>query len=1105
MPVLSPIRLAIHLLGPPQVLLNGEAVAGLRKAHKPLVLLAYLAVEADRPHQRAHLAALFWPDHSERQALQNLRQTLSRLRRALRDNDARPSHLLVDSQTVQFNRESDYWLDVDEFRHTMASTRKHPHRRLAVCPTCVNRLSYAETLYRGEFLAEIPGTDSALLDEWLFLTRERLAYQARIALRSLVEAALARGDLEHARHYALRLTDMDPWNEEAQRLLLEVLARSEGRNAALRHFHAYVHSLKTELGVEPEDATLALIERIQAGEWSPADGRASTERTHSLPTPPTSFIGREEEQQRLEAWLAARDQRLITVYGPGGVGKTRLVIEVAARQIPLWTDGVYFVPLAHTGPQESLAEILARALRLPPSPTRDDTARLLEYLRPRELLLILDSFEFLLQNGQKSARRDNLALLANILRWAPAVKLLITSRVRLGLQGEWALRLEGLPVPDRTSAQFNAREYHSLQLFLERARQVDPDFTLTPSTLPDAARLCRSVAGLPLAIELAAAWVHRLPVRQIADEVARNLDFLQVAQPDLPPRHHSLRATFEHSYALLSSEEQRVLRGLSVFHGGFTEEAAQHILETDQATLRVLRDASLVYATDDDRLHLHPLVHQYVVEKWARVPGEGARAQERHAIHFLHLVAALAPGLHGEHPQDALDTLSREIENIRAAWNWAVEHGRADLVEAALEGMPTFHETYGLLGEGAQLFHLAADHLASYVALAGYLRAREARLLTRQGRYPQAVTVAKEAIQACQQANHRVGEAHALYAAGEALWHLGKLEESHTYLTQARDLARQVGAHHVEMDALRSLAGVAWRQNDYAQAREYLEAALACKVGNPQMRAAILHNLGVIVIEQGDYSAARRFYERALSLRDRLNDPRGVGGTLGNLGNFYLYLGRYDEAIRYYRRALVMLEGTEAVWTRCLNLGNLGLAYYHLGLQDLAERYARYAIQVAQEVGDKPTEAIMWTNLGHALTAQNRWKEARQAYEHSWRLRQEVGQTTMAMESLAGLARVALAQGDTDEALKHVEAILAHLETKTLHGTIDPFLVYWTCYQVLLAVDDARARSILMRAYHELQERARRIEEEELRHSFLTNVEAHRNIVDAYERVASRL
>jgi DNA-binding SARP family transcriptional activator len=529
------VRLALALLGPPQVWVNGQPAIELR-GQKMLALLAYLALESGRPHRRDALAACFWPEQPEAQGMQNLRQALARLRRALDDQHANPPHLLVEPHVIHFNRSSDYWLDVEAFRALLAAAGRHPHRRLEVCPTCLAQLSHAVELYRGELLEHLHPDGSAALDEWLLLEREQLVIQACTALHALGDARLAQDDMRAAAGYARRLLRLDPWDETAQRRLLCALAQGEGRNAALRQYQAFRQALLQELGVEPENETLALAASIRTGALAHAPPCAPL---GAVPEPATPLIGRQLELQQIGAHLAGRERRLLTILGPGGCGKTRLALEIAARQARLWSDGVWWISVAETPSAEALVDVLANALGLRTDGRAVEAKQLLDFLRTKELLLVLDGFEHLASGA---------TLLADFVRWAPEVRLLVTSRARLGVREEWTAPLAGLKLPPEASlAVAEVDGFSSVQLFVHSARRVDPAFRLTPENAPHVARICRLVDGLPLGIELAAPWVRLYDCRQIADQIQGGLDFLHL--PDASPSQHdsSLRDAFDHS------------------------------------------------------------------------------------------------------------------------------------------------------------------------------------------------------------------------------------------------------------------------------------------------------------------------------------------------------------------------------------------------------------------------------------------------------------------------------------------------------------------------------------------------------------------------------
>ena len=1148
--VLPQARLTLSLLGPPQVMVNGRGVIGV-ETPKALALLAYLAMEAHRPQPRSALAALFWPDQPAKRALQNLRQALSRLRKAIEDRtpsgdrEADPPHLLASPEAIQFNRQSDYWLDVEAFKDLLAHTQRHRHRRLEACLTCVSRLAQAVETYRGDLLAGLRPVDSLVFDEWLLIEREGLRRRACTALHALASSHLARGEPEAACRYARRLSRLDPWNEAAQQLLLRALMLSDGRNAALQHYQAFRQSLADELGVEPESETLALVEQIHAGDLADMQPHApAAPSTGSgralLPTPATPFVGREAERRQIADYLASQEQRLITLYGPGGSGKTRLALEIAAGQAPLWHDGVWFVPLAEAPAAEPalslskgpLVDALAAALDLQATGDPLEAAQLIDLLQPKELLLVLDSFEHLTAGA---------SLLWDIVRRAPQVKILVTSRTRLGLQGEWAVELQGLEAPADTPATVaEAEVYSAVQLFVQNARRVAPDFVLSPQNLPHVLRICRLVGGLPLGIELAAAWVRLFRCRQIADEIERSPDFLHnnSRQNNSPERQHSLRATFEYSYNLLSEAERPLFRKLSVFRGGFMVEAARHIAGAGPSDLASLLDKSLLQTSPFDRkrsdaqgrpsrrLDVHLTLRDYAAEKLAESLQEEEEAtRERHGRFYLAFLREREEALQGERQKEALDEIRLELGNVRAAWRWAAAQARLSEIDASMPGLAHFYMLTSLLQEGGIVLGSAADHLLAFAPedsetrrVAGRLRLKQADFLLRRGPYPKLIQAAQAAIELAQTAQDAVSEAYGTFYWGAALWSQGEYEPARTQLERALSLLRAMGgdmtpegaqrAAKVEGRCLNLLAGVCWSQGRHAEAKTYLERMLPLftRLGDQISKAAALGNLGILASDQGDYAEAKTRYEQALHIHQEVGHPQGQSTGFVNLGELCLSLGAYAESEAHLQQALDINREIGARQREALVLAYLGLLSHYLGEDETAQEYSQQALELAQEVGDRPRQGMAWMMLGHALLGLGRLEDAAEAYHNSVALRRELDQPNLAMESLAGLARVALAQGDPMQAQAHVEEILSHLETgapstgsgHALDGATAPFQIYLTCCRVLKANHAPRAQEILATACGLLQERAAKITDEEMRRSFLENVAAHREIVSYY-------
>lgn len=1105
-------RLALSLLGPPQVWVNGEPAIELR-GQKVLALLAYLALEAGRGHRRDALAALFWPDQPEEQGYQNLRQTLARLRRLLDDAHADPPHLLIETHTIRFNRASDYWLDVEALAAVLTAIKRHPHRRLAACPGCLAQLGRAIELYRGELLAQLHAVTSSAFEEWLLLSREALDRQICTALQAMADAQLAQGDFRGAAGYARRLLRLEPWDEMALRGLLCALAQGEGRNAALRQYEAFRAALVRELGVEPEDETASLAAAIRSGTLA----RPPCAAPSRLPATAAPLIGRQPELQQITGHLAGRERRLLTVYGPGGSGKTRLALEVATGQVHLWRDGVWFVPLAETPSAEELVAVVAAGLGLRPA-GRTDAQQLLDFLRPRELLLVLDGFEHLAAAA---------ATLADLVRWAPEVRILVTSRSRLAVREEWALRLTGLQLPaEGASTVAEAESSAAIQCFLQSAQRVAPSFRLSPENLSHVTRVCRLVEGLPLGIELAAAWVRLYGPQQIADQIENSLDFLHL--PDVPPsqRHGSLRGTFDSSYSLLSEAQRRLLSRSSVFRGGFMLDAARLVAGADPAAVDALLDRSLLQISSVHRLDLHLTLREYAAEKLAADPADETATRDRYSRYYLAFLRKRESAVSGEAAKTALAEIQGELGNVRAAWRWAVTAGLIDELTSSLEALAGFyglkgylHEADAIFGEAAARVSALADSRTSLKPLACRLLVHQASFLRRHGDYAAAIQVTQAAIAQAQAAGEMLCEAKAITVWGEALWRQGEFGAARARLQHGLTLARDLpDGHQVVADCLNNLAGVCWRQGDYAGARKCLEECLhlPSHAGRVRPRSVVLGNLGVVAVEQGDYVAARRCYREALEIEREIGEREGESVSLNNLGNLSLYLGAYAEAETYYQQALAIHRETGARENEASTLGNIGLLAHYRGDQEVALGYAREALGMAQEISDRAMQATLWLQLGHALAGLARLNEAAEAYREALAIRRELDQSSMATEPLAGLGRICQAQGDLGQAQAHIAEILRHLEldgagsaanpggvvSQALDGTLSPFQIYLTCYRILEAVQDPRAWDILSQAHTLLQARATRISDEKMRRSFLEDVAAHRELSQAFKRGA---
>jgi predicted ATPase/DNA-binding SARP family transcriptional activator/uncharacterized membrane protein len=641
-----PQTLKLTTLGGLDVRVGNRPVSGL--GSKAAALLVYLA-GTRRPHSREVLAELLWDERESAQARTNLRVVLNRWPKAL------VPHLLVTRETVAFDRSLPFQFDLDEFERHLHAAWEPGQETLT--PQAKTHLEAAVSLYGGAFLAGFSLPGAVGFESWLAAEQERVQRQVTVALHSLVSAHLSGGDYAPGVQGASRLLDLDPLDEEAHRQRMRLLAAQGQRGAALSQHALWTRRLDEELGAEPEAQTVALAEHIRAGELA-VSVRPQTPGSPApaLPRPPTGFIGRATELSELTAMLSDPACQLLTVIGLGGSGKTRVALEVAGRlQFP---DGVFFVPLVGVAAPEGLAGAVANALGWVAGGWTGDWDALMARLRDQQALLVLDNFEHLSAGA---------ALLSQLLQAAPGIKLLVTSREALHLHAEWLYDLGGLTLPVSDSAADLANSA-AVRLFVQSARRVQARFELTETNAQEVAQICRLVEGSPLGIELAAAWVRVQECALIAREIEHNLDFLTSPLRDVPERHRSLRAVFEHSWRRLLPPEQEAFRRLSVFRGGFGAEAAREVAGVTAPLLAALLDRSLLSRAGGTRYELHELLRQFAEEKWEGSLDEAAVLRARHVAYYEALVGGWLL-----QPQDstALESRwareARESDNIRAA------------------------------------------------------------------------------------------------------------------------------------------------------------------------------------------------------------------------------------------------------------------------------------------------------------------------------------------------------------------------------------------------------------------------------------------------------
>ncbi len=797
---------------------------------------------------------------------------------------------------------------------------------------------------------------------------------------------------------------------------------------------AFVHFARVGLNAEGTSVRLpAAAQPTPAAVVPPSTTRDS--HPTNLPPQPTLFVGREAELAQIAAQLHNPACRLVTVIGPGGIGKTRLALEAAAARRPDFPDGVYVVPLAALSSGSLLVSTIADALAFPLYGGADPEAQLLSFLRERRMLLVLDNFEHLLEGTR---------LLAQILDHdhAPGVKLLVTSRERLNLLEEWLIPLQGLHFPHDDGATHAVAEYSAVQLFVQRAAQVQPGFGLTAAVQPAVLRICRLVEGLPLGIELAAAWARLLPCAEIAAEIAKTLDFLATSVRNVPARQRSLRAAFEHSWALLADDERQVFARLAVFRGGFRREAAEAVAGASLAILSALVDKSLLHAHQSGRYEVHETLRQYAAEKLEAMAGESDQAHDRHCGYYLALLQHTSQDELVGRLKDVLPKIDEDLENVRSAWSWAVAHDKLEEIGISIHGIHHYHQMRSLFREGLDVYEHAVERLsgasesaapdpgraAQRAAVIGGLLTREGWLYLHRGLFDQARDRAQESAAWLRSTNAPPKRAQNLLLQGMIAAMLGPHEQAKQSLWECIAITKETGQRMIRATALQGLGMACTALEDYAEAHQHLRESLAIfqALGYQWGIAQCLQYLGDVARARAEYAEAQQRYQESLTVRTDLGDRWGMAIALGRLGSLARTIGAYADAQQRYRESLAIFTALSHRLGMGMALGNLGRVAFAQGKLAEAHQLHQESLALSRAVGNKRAIAISLNQLGLVRHALGDYRTARQAFDEALTTALEIGMAPLALEVLAGLAALVAHEGAAERAIELLALALQH-------------------------------------------------------------------------------
>ncbi len=733
---------------------------------------------------------------------------------------------------------------------------------------------------------------------------------------------------------------------------------------------------------------------------------------HNLPPQPTQFVGRMHELNEIVRCLSMPACRLLTIVGPGGIGKTRIALQAALRivdderdhwekralsaetasaeidagvsSLSIFSDGVFFVPLQPVSAASGLIAAIAEATGFHFYSDTPPTHQLVTFLRDKKMLLILDNMEHLPEGA---------SLVSELLAKAPTIKLLVTSQQSLYLHEEWFHPLAGMTLPRRNHpasllmAPGNEKsgDLHTdaVQFFVQCALHARADFVLDIER-EQVVRICQLVDGMPLAIELAAAWLKVLSCQQIADEIERGLDILTARHQNVPVRHRSMHAVLEQSWQhLLDSAEEAVFKRLSIFRGGFTLEAALDVVDASLMALAGLVEKALLWLTPNGRYQMHELLRQFAHKQLASNLQEESTIRRRHSVYYLRLLSTRAPLLISKTRRVTVEEMGQESENLRLAWDWAVQQLNLEFLNQAIEPLYHFYQIQSRYQEGKDLFSRAWASLQQSSATREESLKNDVsvRILARSGafsyflcEYDAASQSLQECVTLAQSLDQRREVAFVLNLLGQlAVWR-GEQERATEYLLQSLAISRELGDTSGAASALDKLANFTHATfGEYAESKQLAAQSLALsrELGRLDWVASALDTLGYITFCLGEYDEAAIYYRESLAHFESLDDHYGIAMALGGIGLVLWAMGGDNNvgATANLQKSLLICRTIGHQGQVVGRLAGLARIANDLGEYEQAQQVASEALPIARELGSPIYLAHLLNCLGESAYA----------------------------------------------------------------------------------------------------------------------------------------
>jgi len=974
----------IHVLG--QGSFNKGQQREILASQRPLLLCTYLIAQ-EAWVSRDALLVLFWPEDTESKARNKLRQLLFRTQK-----EPYAEFLEVEESRLRLNIESDLNLFKETFEEgNWLASLEH----------------YKNDLLVGEQAKNLPN-----YQDWLELTRQELRDMWQEASLNHAKNLIEQHDYTKANRYLKAVLEKDLLAEDILQSYLSNCIKSGQRKDGLDLYERFESLLLEELQIEPLTQTTDLVEALKnikakdsvakqdvleddssiAAESTTSLPKEKQQQALNIPSYSSGFIGRDLELIELVNSLK-QGTRLITIVGQGGIGKTRLLTEVAKQEHSNFKHGTVYFSLAPLESSDYFINYCLEALNIPTYAQLKPLEQLLGYLANHEHLLVFDNFEHLIVVAP---------LLIQFLDASPKTSIVVSSREILNLSNETIFELAGLsyPSPEDSLEGIAATEvYESVQLFLRTARNINTSFSLNNDNETAIRNICQKLEGSPLTIELAAAWSRMLSPEEIEAELEQNLDVLEVNWADVPERHKSARAVFEYSWNLLTPSEQDLLKKLSVFNGGFTKDAAQTVASANLRTLLSLVNKSLLTRNSDGRFLRHVLVQQYSKEKLALDKDLEQAAKEQHALYFQGLLEEIPHMLSHSEQLKYVEGLELEHTNLRTALDWYISQTTENSCEASL----TFCDAMSFFWEWQSYFDEASSYLKQTHTKtkphSEHYQNDYAKLLTHsaffahiQADFSEAESLAQEALEMFEKLEDSAGQCDATNVLSKINHSYSKFEEAKNYTHKSLDLAKELQDPYREARALSRLGGIYERLDKHTSAYQYSEEALQQfkNLDNLKGISDCLYYMGVLSFFNNDFQKSNSLLFESASIAENIGYKMRLADAKNNLGNICREQGKFQEAQPYYIESLTIARSIGDTVGVTFAYDNLGLILREQGQAAEGKRYIQEALILRQGFQDKWGIASCIHRLAGIAVAQDKPELAVVLWGVSERLWQEL-------------------------------------------------------------------------------------------------------------------